>query len=701
MSDAAQIHQTLHGYSRGHRLLAASLPLRGDAETRLLTMSDFAGTRIIPGFDTYVTGYPLEGTEFYALAQTWYAPEMPRPGSVWTHTLLLPEEVVSTLDLDQLRGLPFRRPHRGDSFSEYERPASYTPYRSGYAFERGVELSRYGAAATALYGHPQAIVVAYVQDSSDVTDLFFRIWLQQWPALRRRFTFSTGSLTPRFVARSPVDLQAAPLVERFSWPRQLTTPVKEVQPDPATPSEDGSWAQLLLGDLHHPQVDFHTFLRMFAKDVNPTRDRMVPLCQVFESLRFLDLFSQAQIISLVARAFPQASEASLLKKSLLEPGAIPGVELPTSTWSVCGRLEDVFALSESKAFSIEHINIEQLVGLLTDPSDDGDVQVLGALVANTSNPLVLAVTRKLAETLTTPQIVSLARRHAGTIHLLVSQRPSLALANDLWRISASARAEIIDAIPQGSQSDEIAWPLIQQAMRLSHDELAETLLRRFGKPAVSGLLDALGSSQQASEIKPAWRRAAARRHADIAEWILHEHTEPNSAVHAIAQLLDRDSVTWDLSLAAAEKLASGIRAASAPDAQLVAAFLVSKAMSQRLAEWQGVLAATFSTVYRAAARDELSYLEVDWLEQYLPEVPGWKRWDRCYRLRKGLVELVLEHGWPESLLLEATVEPEIVRAVFDLLDKKGRPRTVLRRLASLVSTTPALGYLADLANRYK
>ena len=46
---------------------------------------------VVKGFDQYVTGYPLDSINAYALAMTWYAPEMPRPGCVWTRPPFRPQ----------------------------------------------------------------------------------------------------------------------------------------------------------------------------------------------------------------------------------------------------------------------------------------------------------------------------------------------------------------------------------------------------------------------------------------------------------------------------------------------------------------------------------------------------------------------------------------------------------------------------------
>src|SRR5271169_1085273 len=89
--------QLLHGYSEGHRLLESSFKPQDDLTRLMLRMSDLSGSSIVRGFEEYITGYPLASINAYALAKTWYAPEMPRPGCVWTHTIVIPEQTLSEI----------------------------------------------------------------------------------------------------------------------------------------------------------------------------------------------------------------------------------------------------------------------------------------------------------------------------------------------------------------------------------------------------------------------------------------------------------------------------------------------------------------------------------------------------------------------------------------------------------------------------
>ena len=122
------IHQFLHGYSEGHRLIAGSLKLPTDLARLMLRMSDLSGSSVVKGFDQYVTGYPLDSINAYALAMTWYAPEMSRPGCVWTHTLALPMQILATIpSLGQLVHL-FKRPARDAAKDQYADTLSFSDF---------------------------------------------------------------------------------------------------------------------------------------------------------------------------------------------------------------------------------------------------------------------------------------------------------------------------------------------------------------------------------------------------------------------------------------------------------------------------------------------------------------------------------------------------------------------------------------------
>ena len=238
-ADCLLLHQALHGYSDGHRLLACSRLLPRDAQRIMLALSDAAGSGIPEGFDSYLTAYPLRSAGVFALARTWSAPEMPRPGCVWTHTLLLdagdlgrPDSLAALISL-------FRRPTSGGD--GYDAPLQAEPGAGPRLDARSRALAPRVLEALYTDGTAGPVVVA-ADRSDDVEALFLALWDQQWNEQRATFTLSTGSIAPRALDGIPFRLQAAPAADaRRLWRRAIAT-VIEYDPNSKVPAEVPEWA---------------------------------------------------------------------------------------------------------------------------------------------------------------------------------------------------------------------------------------------------------------------------------------------------------------------------------------------------------------------------------------------------------------------------------------------------------------------------
>ena len=126
MADALILHQTLHGYGEGHRLIAGSVSLPPPDARSMLILSNSSGGEVRLPAKGYLTGYPLGGSGKYVLARTWAAPEMSRPGCVWTHSLLIDfsdlARLVSVEGLDELF-----HPPDGKLHGAYKEPLEAAP----------------------------------------------------------------------------------------------------------------------------------------------------------------------------------------------------------------------------------------------------------------------------------------------------------------------------------------------------------------------------------------------------------------------------------------------------------------------------------------------------------------------------------------------------------------------------------------------
>ena len=272
--DRIKVEQTLHGYSEGHRLIEGSLKLpQSDART-MLVLSDASGSGSRIPANGYITGYPLAESGKYVLARTWAAPEMSRPGCVWTHSLLIDFADLARLgSVDDLLER-FQRPSAGGGSAfaiQLEVLASRAPTPVAPS-----SLRRAGQWASALYGKPKGRIIDERERPED-EELVVAIWMQQWPRLRRAFRFCTFSAEDRSTSADAFDLQLMD-VSRTS---------RSKVPDGVVASaKDRGWIEILLDDLGTPKESgLRQFLRDVGSDVSNGRAAMIPLIHLYEALK--------------------------------------------------------------------------------------------------------------------------------------------------------------------------------------------------------------------------------------------------------------------------------------------------------------------------------------------------------------------------------------------------------------------------------
>jgi len=227
-SNSIIIYQTLHGYSRGHKLLAfspsislgdtrdeinvhnnsTSIVLSSTTQNLLRKMSDLSGYYLESTFDGYLTGYPLDSINSYALAKTWFAREIERDGAVWTHTLLIP--ITGLIKIKKLAILNqwFKRPQSIKDFDEYKTDI-FAPLEYAGQTAKNYSIEQVEKIIAPLYTSEKPIILSS-HTSTQYENLIFAIWNQQFPMMQKSFAFSTGSFRNRKLNNKTFHLQIIP-----------------------------------------------------------------------------------------------------------------------------------------------------------------------------------------------------------------------------------------------------------------------------------------------------------------------------------------------------------------------------------------------------------------------------------------------------------------------------------------------------------
>lgn len=327
MSERDGIEQALFGYSEGHRQIAASVRLPPADLYVLSAATDLAAGASLTQDESYLTGLPLAESKRYALVRTWPAPELPRPGCVWSHVLLLDARGLSSFaDLRDLLQY-FKRPY-GD-FGTYGVP---TPLRGATTESPSLDDSALLHLIDAYYSGKTAMLPTAL-DNNVAEAVVMAMWSQQWPRLRMAFAFRTARTTGGERRRSDLiqyDVQRGTLAD--------TDLSKRYIPD---------WALIGAGDAAICEVtDLRRFLWRYGRDQSVTRSNYQMLVELY-AFRSGRLNIPAQDAIRILRSLRDPSENSILKQDILGiPGASPS---PLPPVSVVGLL-DVLADEEVRQF---------------------------------------------------------------------------------------------------------------------------------------------------------------------------------------------------------------------------------------------------------------------------------------------------------------------------------------------------------------
>jgi len=635
-----QVHQALHGYAQGHQQLAVSTQLRPRDSRAMLVLSDISGPGVRPDEDGYLTGYALPESKYYVLARTWAAPEMPRPGCVWTHSLLIDFADLPTLtDLAALLTL-FQRPTAGH-FRGYDQPASMRGEAPAHDLSTTV-LDFARKALLALYEKPRSRVVGARPPGSDADQAAMALWSQQWPRLRRAFRFCTLVGIDRSSELGPFDLQLYGSGDRGN--RARFTDAADLG-DFGNVLED--WVDDASSDLIAPDArGLRSFMRKMGGDIDSGREAFRPLCR---------LHVQLQRFTYDASAVGRAVE--VLENDLGAVNAGTARALVIAEAAKLPHLDDT-----AFDFVLRHIDLTEPTILAEYGRGLGrqiwarDPQRLPAMLSGSTQAKMVA--KAVLSELTNDDYFTALQKSPELASFALAQKPQLVADGRFWAL----RSVPADAAFAAASSDEaLREQILAGLVDNDRDDLIPLALRTFGTPSLLRGLAARWSNikrRNQSALTPLLKDAAKDLPA-VAEF-LSSGPVPRDLLLMLAHQLTPDAVPNDFG-SDPWLIAAGERPDKKPSAaQLyLNAFLLARALGGRsrnqadLAEW------SFDPLYHALSHDRLPEEAWRLLEAQLPWVFSWLTWDRCLRVRDAVIDMFVDRNLSATQFVRLTKDDNV------------------------------------------
>ena len=663
---SVRVHQALHGYADGHRLLACSTRLKGRDANTMLVLSDASG----PGAQIrefgYLTGYPMAETGMYALGRTWAAPEMSRPGCVWTHTLLIEFADLATLDTPGSLMSAFRRPtFPGTNRETYEVAVSVQldgPVLAESANGNVRDFLR--RLLWALYGRPRDRVIVPEPASLEYEPWVLKVWAQQWPRLRRGFRFCTQSFADRSSDAAPFDLQLVPGRDRIAWARFPALADAE-----RPPHGDSAWLDDALDDITGERGDdLRAFLRTVGGDVAGGREAFAPLISLHGLL--------ARVSSR-----PAAIEEAI---ALLESALRHTEARAARALVVSAAAHHVETLTDSSLdFVVRHL------GSVDSPSLDQDaVRIGGALWSRDPSSVGRLLeqdgaARRMAErvidTLAAYHVVEGLQRCPHLMPKVLPRRPDLFTEAAFWTLGAAASEEVFRLL---SADPARLRDALDAMIRTDADRLARLAGEHLGADAIfraiATRLDERGVEEPTKGETP-WLLVGLHDAGAVASVLSSAAVRKRTTLVAVARPMDPDAVPNDYG---DDPWLTAVRSADAHVSErgrlYLAAFLLTRALGHRSRSEADLIAFSFDDVYFAALKSCLPDQAWRLVERRLPWSVFWFDWDRCQRLRAGVGDTFVDRELSPSIFGRVTADDDVFAEIVERVAYRGHGRSYLR-----------------------
>ncbi len=644
------IHQLLHGYNQGHTLLAYSKKLSSSKDMNMImTLSDWSEYKDPSGDDSsYITAYPLPDSNYYVIAKTWYASEMERPGCVWTHSFLFNiHDLNNNFDVRLLLSY-FKRPEQ-EVYESYSKDLVLednnilgTPYWD--STNKPSMDYIYGLYEHLITNNPILLNV-------DRTTLFFQqlcfsLIRHIPPLMMKNISLCSGCSQLRKFNGIPLTLQFSSSV-RVTSDRAFSL------------SLDNSWLSLIAESILQEKQEIPTLFSIYAEDVL-TLHNLEAIIKVFEIIENLPLNNDDVIIfrrylQIVSDGFPKQNDGALLKIKLMVKG---------TSLAFCNESSFIYEMGTTKhlfSFDYDSFRYTERVTDLYNENKSEYINLLDKLTNNSSfiNSYGESIVIQSVNILSGEDIAYIIK-NKWDLFMCLASISNKVLCNNLWlSLNENHFRDALRLFEKTLPNDFKYWEALVNKTLNTNSCLSKNTIN-YIKSITNNIgvvvLDYIVLNPNRSvcpilieetitdDIMLAWLGEQDMINIEISRLIMIYISPLSNKVRK------GGSFIW--------KVFYDLDNGSLPIEYYVYLFTLSY-------NWRNDITAfnyhvkSFYPIHVALKKNTLHDCLVANVEQFTKQLIFWNDWDKCKKLRNGLIDRFIEEGYPENILSTITPSREL------------------------------------------
>jgi hypothetical protein len=665
-SDSILVDQTLHGYKSGHQLLKTSASIPNSVQRKMLVLSDLTGTGIQSGFEEYFSGYPLSEINSYALAKTWYAGEMERPGCVWTQTILISFSDLAVLDspLELLR--LFKRPAKSNEDFEFYSRQLHVPIESE---PERLDLKPMDETIARevifyLYGSKNKSVIVLDDNSFRLSNLIFGLWFQQWPKLRRAFTFCTGAISPRYFDKVLFHFQIIPYISRFdSSVTANSSMILNLEETKSKKIAVYKWVDEIIKDLSVPSK-LRLFMRRYGTDTVGGIAAVEPLVKTFLYFKLNSNSDLPSVILLLAKNFTSKNNAGLLKCDILFPPKPKNLML--FDWSYSTNLVFVELLTTQfySAFDPERLKLSERFKDLYQLDYVSFFSIIEEVIKNNINVYGEQMLYEAAHIINEKHIEYLIDYNRTVFLTMESINPTFYSYRNVWKKLENGQEEYLDILLKSSNSKKINWETILEMLLDENINVSPDTFFHHNINILEFLFNSI-NKKQSFTLSYSWMISIRERPSEILYWLENNKVETIVFLHFLLSQLNPNANPAQLS---PDYIWINLLA-KYPTDSVLSSFVLAIALSKKDKDIIEIFAITFDNVYYALKEDNLKYDSWKNLEIHTAPLFFYNDWDKCKKIVNTVAKTFVDLRLPSNAVKKISRNPDVIKKIQTKIQK--------------------------------